>query len=241
MAKRCKPRRNYVPRKTSVLRRGLPAAAATKADFGEQIGGGRRSRKYARLIRIDRIPQRARQTGQDFKCGRLDRASGVKRCVKRKRLLDSHTSDHIAKFRLPICNYRFRSSRPAIDAINWQSAIENPSANGWPTPAALLNSGKQRRPGNPGLLINSAGTKSTGCCWPRFQTSQFLVELPFHPFPGRHSDPIGKPSSWKPGGGPTIRHCKDPSSLRRSSNLLAKSVTSTGSNTDLDMSQSLRS
>jgi hypothetical protein len=43
----------------------------------------------------------------------------------------------------------------------------------------------------PGVLIIRAGTKSTGCCWPRFQIIPSLVEAPFHPFPNRHFDPIG--------------------------------------------------
>jgi hypothetical protein len=42
-----------------------------------------------------------------------------------------------------------------------------------------------------GVLIIRAGTKSTGCCWPRFQIIPSLVESPFHPFPNRHFDPIG--------------------------------------------------
>ena len=41
------------------------------------------------------------------------------------------------------------------------------------------NSEKQLRPGNFGLLISRAGTKSTGCCWPRFQIIPSVVESHF--------------------------------------------------------------
>jgi hypothetical protein len=74
--------------------------------------------------------------------------------------------------------------------LNRQSAIGNDS-NGWPTPAAPLKFGKATPTWNHGVLIIRAGTKSTGCCWPRFQIIPSLVESPFHPFPNRHFDPIG--------------------------------------------------
>jgi len=106
------------------------------------------------------------------------------------------------------------------DLVNWQSAIGNrKSFREWLADPGCF---PQMRESNAdletiGLLIISVGTKSTGCCWPRFQIIPSLVESHFHPSPNRHFDPIGT-EFCEAGAGQPFVITKDPSSLRRSSN-----------------------